>query len=193
MIAAFCSTASLRNKSITIPAHFESSAAVGAMIEFWRYGDLGHMPPDFVLALAPWGSVLIECLVPILAWRFTRLRVPALLTLFAFHFPMISTMNVSDYPMITFMSYPLLFSRAHFRILSRYIFRPSRATVGGALVGIVLQVWFIPWWGALTIFGLLVMALYGWSAGAMLEMVVSRHANARRHTRLSHPADRRLR
>jgi hypothetical protein len=155
-----------------------SSHAVNAMVDFWRYGDLGHMPPSWMQALAPWGTVVVECTVPIVAWRFARLRVPAILTLLAFHFPMISTMNVSDYPMITFMSYPLLFTRGHFRILSRHLFRLSRPNVAGAAIGVALQIWFIPWWGALTIFGLLVMALYGWSAGAMLEMVITRRRRA---------------
>jgi len=152
----------------------DMSSAAAAVTDFWRYGDIGHMPPVWVRALAAWGTVVIECAVPIVAWRFARLRVLAILVLFAFHFPMISTMNVSDYPMITLMSYPLLFSKGHFRILARHLLRPSKANVAGAVIGMALQAWFIPWWGALTIFGLFVMALYGWSAGSMIEMVRAR-------------------
>ena len=37
-----------------------------------------------------------------------------------------------------------------------------------------MQVWAIPWWGELTIFGLFVMGLWGWATGAMLHMVWDR-------------------
>jgi hypothetical protein len=152
----------------------DQSSAVRAITSFWQYGDLGHAPPLWALVLATWGAVVIECAVPLVAWRFARLRVPAILTLFAFHTPMISTMNVSDYPMITLACYPFLFSRGHFRILSRSLFRVSASNILGASVGIGTQLWFMPWWGGLTVFGLFVMALYGWAAAAMLRMVLWR-------------------
>ena len=108
--------------------------------------------------------------MPLIAWRSQRLRVPAILVLFAFHFPMISVMNVADYPMIASIFYCALFSRAHFRLVLRYARRASPWNVSGTVIGVAAQLWFIPYWGALTVFGLFVMGLWGWAAGSMLEM-----------------------
>lgn len=117
------------------------SAAAGAITQFWLYADLGEVPPDWVKWCAAYGTVAIECGVPIVAWRSRILRVPALLILMAFHYPMVSAMNVSDYPMIVSASYPCLFSEAHFRLLLRHLRRLTPWTVGGAIFGAAAQVW----------------------------------------------------
>lgn len=155
-----------------------SSPAVHAMAQFWIYADLGSELPTWAAWCAIYGTLIVECCVPWIAWRVPRLRIPAVLTLFAFHYPMVSTMNVSDYPMIVSAYYPCLFSRAQFRILLGYFLRASRWTVPSAALGVFLQVWAIPWWGELTIFGLFVMGLWGWATGAMLHMVWDRRKRA---------------
>lgn len=154
-------------------AHFfafdaSHSSAVEGLTTFWIYGDLGQTPPSAAMAIAIWGTVIIEALAPILAWRVKRLRVPLILVLFAFHFPHVAVMNVADYPMIASLGYVAFFDRAHFDHVLRHA-GPSRWTVAGATVGIAAQLWWIPWWGALTIFGIFVCALWGWAAGAMLR------------------------
>ena len=144
------------------------SSAASAITDFVRYAGLGSEAPAWAKWCAAYGAVGIECVVPIVAWRSTRLRVPALLTLMLFHFPMVSAMNVADYPMIVAASYPCLFSRTDFERLLQHL-GPSRWTLTGAAVGVLMQLWAMPWWGALTIFGLFVMGLFGWSAGAMID------------------------
>lgn len=74
--------------------------------------------------------------------------------------------------MIASAFYPALFSRAHFRLVLRHARRPNAFNVTGAAFGVAAQLWFIPWWGNLTIFGIGVMALWGWAAGAMIRMLV---------------------
>lgn len=154
------------------------SAAVEGLTTFWIYGDLGSMPPVWAIAVAIWGTIVIEALAPILAWRVHVLRVPLVLVLFAFHFPHVAVMNVADYPMIASAFYPALFTRAHFRLVLRHARRPNAFNVLGAALGVAAQLWFIPWWGRLTIFGIGVMALWGWASGAMIRMLV--HAAKRR-------------
>ena len=148
------------------------SAAVEGLTTFWIYGDLGSTPPGWAIAVAIWGTIVIEALAPILAWRVHALRVPLVLVLFAFHFPHVAVMNVADYPMIASAFYPALFPRAHFRLVLRHARRPNAFNVTGAALGVAAQLWFIPWWGALTIFGIGVMALWGWASGAMVRMLV---------------------
>jgi hypothetical protein len=77
-------------------------------------------------------------------------------------------MNVADYPMIASTSYVGLISLsdAH-RIASRL--SPTRWTVVGSLLGIAAQLWFMPYWGALMVFGIFVTGLWGWVLGAMVH------------------------
>ncbi|MCA9605357.1 MAG: hypothetical protein KC619_07170 [Myxococcales bacterium] len=151
------------------------SPAVQGIDDFWIYGDLGSQAPTWARALAAWGTVVIECAVPIVAWRVPRLTAPAMLLLFAFHFPMVSVLNVSDYPMLASAFYPALFTHARFRLVLRHARRPTAFTVTGAVIGAAAQLWFMPWWGALTGFGIFVMALWGWSAGAIVAMYATRY------------------
>lgn len=154
------------------------SAAVEGLTTFWIYGDLGSAPPTWAIAVAIWGTIVIEALAPLLAWRVHALRVPLVLVLFAFHFPHVAVMNVADYPMLASVFYPALFPRAHFRLVLRHARGPNAFNVTGAALGVAAQLWFIPWWGPLTIFGIGVMALWGWAAGAMIRMLA--HAARRK-------------
>ncbi|HJL16890.1 MAG TPA: HTTM domain-containing protein [Sandaracinaceae bacterium LLY-WYZ-13_1] len=149
----------------------DRSSAVEGLTTFWIYGDLGSVPPRWAMAVATYGTVAIELCAPLVAWRVPKLRVPAVLVLFAFHFPHVAVMNVADYPMIASAFYPALFSPGHFRLLLRHARRPNAWNVTGASLGIAAQLWWIPWWGGLTILGIFVMALWGWAGGSMLRMV----------------------
>jgi hypothetical protein len=148
------------------------SSAVDGLTTFWIYGDLGSAPPLWAMAIAIYGTIAIEALAPIVAWRVHALRVPAVLVLFAFHMPHVAVMNVADYPMIASAFYPAFFSHAHFRIFMRHARRPNAYTVGGAILGAALQLWFMPYFGALMALGIFVLALWGWAAGAMIRMLV---------------------
>lgn len=150
----------------------ERSDAIEGLTTFWIYGDLGSVPPTWAMALAVYGTVVIEAAAPLVAWRVPRLRVPAVITLFLFHFPHVAVMNVADYPMIASAFYPALFSRAHFRLLLRHARRPNAWNVTGAALGVAGQLWFMPYWGGLMALGLFVMGLWGWATGAMLRMTV---------------------
>ncbi|MEZ4339930.1 MAG: hypothetical protein R3B82_25185 [Sandaracinaceae bacterium] len=88
---------------------------------------------------------------------------------------MVSVLNVSDYPMLASAFYPALFTHARFRLVLRHARRPTAFTVTGAVIGAAAQLWFMPWWGALTGFGIFVMALWGWSAGAIVAMYATRY------------------
>lgn len=149
------------------------SAAVDGLRTFFVYGDLGAHPPAWLRWLAAWGTIVIETCVPLLAWRVPRLRVVGVATLCAFHVPHVAVMDVADYPMIASAFYPALFSRAEARIYAPF-FRPSRWNVAGAALGAAIQVWFLPWWGRLTIFGVFVLALWGWSLASIAHAIVTR-------------------
>ena len=146
------------------------SSAVHGLTTFFVYGDLGATPPRWAMAVAIYGTIVIEALAPVVAWRVRALRVPAVLVLFAFHFPHVAVMNVADYPMIASAFYPALFSRSHFTLLLRHARRPNAWNVTGAALGVAAQLWFIPYWGTLTVFGIFVCALWGWASGSMLRM-----------------------
>lgn len=166
----------------------DRSAAVEGLTTFWIYGDLGSVPPTWAMAMAVYGTVVIEAAAPLIAWRVPRLRVPAVITLFLFHFPHVAVMNVADYPMIASAFYPALFGRAHFRLLLRHARRPNAWNVTGAALGVFGQLWFMPYWGELMALGVFVMALWGWASGAMLRMTL-RGVMARRSVdaRAAHP------
>jgi hypothetical protein len=149
----------------------ERSSAVSGLTTFWIYGDLGSEPPSWAMAIAIYGTIVIEALAPIVAWRVTALRVPAILVLYAFHFPHVAVMDVADYPMIASAFYPALFSRAHFELLARNL-GVNAYTVSGGAIGACAQLWFMPWLGSLTGFGILVMVLWGYAAGAMIRMTL---------------------
>jgi hypothetical protein len=144
------------------------SSAVEGLTAFHIYGDLGSQPSRPAIALAVYGTVLIEALAPVIAWRVHKLRVPAILVLFAFHFPHVAVMNVADYPMIASISYVALFSPAHVRLVLRHA-RPNAWNVTGAALGVAAQLWFMPYGGALMVFGLFVCGSWGWAAGSMLR------------------------
>ncbi len=154
-----------------------SSAAQG-LTTFFIYGDLGSVPPRWAVAVAIYGTILIEAVAPPLAWRFRRLRVPLVLVLFAFHFPHVAVMNVADYPMLASAFYPALFSRGHFRLILRHA-RPNAYAATGAAFGVAGQLWFMPWVGGLTLLGVFVMGLWGFIAGAMVRMHVHAYRRAR--------------
>jgi hypothetical protein len=149
------------------------SSAVDGLTTFFIYGDLGNEPPRWAMALAIYGTIAIEALAPILAWRVERLRIPMVLALFAFHFPHVAVMNVADYPMIASAFYPAFFRENDFARVLEHM-RPSVYTVLGAVIGVALQLWFMPWIGALTLFGIVVTALWGWSAAAMIRSLTAR-------------------
>ena len=149
------------------------TAALGAVDDFWIYGDLGHAAPAWAKAFAIYGTLVVEYVVPWIALLFRRLTVPMVLVLMAFHFPHIAVMNVADYPMIASCFYPALFGEAHWRRLSLHL-RASPWTLGGAALGVAMQVWWMPYVGPLMVFGAAVMAVWGAWTGAMAAMVWTR-------------------
>ena len=154
------------NAGFTDPSASGPSAAVDGLTTFWIYGDLGQVPPHAIVLVAIWGTIAIELLAPLIAWRVPRLSFATIFVLMMFHVPHVAVMNVADYPMIASAFFPALVTRGQARILARHL-GPSRWTVIGAAIGIATQIWFLPWWGRLTIFGIFVLAVWGWAAGAM--------------------------
>lgn len=157
------------NSGFTNPSPDGPSAAVRGLTTFWIYGDLGSVPPSSAVALAIWGTIAIEMIVPIVALLLPRLAVPCIAILMLFHVPHVAVMDVADYPMIASAAYPALVSRAHARVLARHL-RPNAWTLAGAAIGVGTQLWFMPWFGRLTIFGIGVLAIWGWALGAMARM-----------------------
>ncbi|MBX7196586.1 MAG: hypothetical protein K1X94_31325 [Sandaracinaceae bacterium] len=149
------------------------SAAVEGLTTFWIYGDLGSHPPELARLVAAWGTIAIEMLVPILAWRVRRLRALGVATLCLFHVPHVACMDVADYPMLASCFYPALFPRGEARLYAPS-FRPSAWNVTGAAIGVATQLWFMPFWGRLTIFGIAVLALWGYGLGSLAHALVVR-------------------
>lgn len=156
------------------------SPAMAGVQFLWMFGGLGDHPPAWIGWIATYGSVAIETLVPVIAWRVRRLTIPAVLIMLAFHVPHVTSMGVADYPLMASTFYPALFSRGQWRIVWRH-FRASRATISGAAIGAAVQLWFMPWWNHMNVYGILVLALWGFAAGAMLQaMIASTRRRARR-------------
>ncbi len=151
----------------------ERSSAFKGVTDFWIYGDLGHRAPDWVVGIAIYGTLVVEYTVPILARLITPLRIWLVIALMLFHFPHIAVMNVADYPMLASAFYPALFTRGHWRLLERKLYRASRWNVSAAVMAVAAHFWFMPYWGALMVFGAGVVAIWGWWAGSMLEMTLS--------------------
>lgn len=150
------------------------SSAVEGLTTFWIYGDLGSDPPELARWIAAWGTIAIEMGVPLLAWRVPKLRALGVTTLCLFHVPHVACMDVADYPMIASSFYPALFSRGEGRLYAPF-FRPSAWNVGGAALGVAIQLWFMPWWGRLTIFGLFVLAIWGYALASVAHAIVVKH------------------
>lgn len=155
------------NTGFLDPSPEGPSAAVSGLTTFWIYGDLGGVPPAWAISLAIYGTIVIEIAVPIVALGAPRLALPAIVVLMVFHVPHVACMDVADYPMIASAFYPALVPRAHARLVARHL-GPSRFTIAGAAAGIAIQIWFMPWWGRLTIFGIAVLAIWGWAVGAII-------------------------
>ncbi|MFN9813599.1 MAG: hypothetical protein ACK6CU_28650 [Deltaproteobacteria bacterium] len=158
------------------------SAAVEGLTVFWIYGDLGSEPPTLARWVAAWGTIAIEMAVPLVAWRVRRLRVPAVATLCLFHVPHVACMDVADYPMIASSFYPALFSRAEARIYAPFN-RPRAWNQAGAALGVATQLWFMPWWGRLTVFGIVVLALWGYGLASVGHAIAARGAARRMRPR----------
>jgi hypothetical protein len=152
----------------------ERSAAFRGTTDFWIWGDLGSVAPTWAIAVATYGTLVVEYAFPIVALLVPRLTMPCVIGLMCFHFPHVAVMNVADYPMLASAFYPSLFTAARWRLLERELYAASRWNVAGAAIGVGAQLWWMPWWGELTIFGLGVMAIWGWWIGSMLRIYVSR-------------------
>ena len=126
--------------------------------------------------IAIYGTLVVEYTFPILARLFRKTRIWFVIGLMVFHFPHVAVMNVSDYPMLASAFYPALFTRDHWKIVEKSIFRVGWWNVGGALLGAGLQLWFIPWWGSLTIFGIFVAAWWGYLIMSLLATLRTRDA-----------------
>ncbi len=157
-----------------------ASAAYRGVNDFWVYGDLGDRAPRWAVATATYGTLVVEYGFPIVARLSSTLRPFLVLGLLLFHFPHVAVMNVADYPMIASTFYPSLFTAGHWRILERYLARPSRWNVGGALLGAAAELWWLPYGGAMSAFGVGVCMLWGWAAGSLLPMGLSRLAARRK-------------
>lgn len=156
------------NPVFTDPSLDGESVVIRGLTTLWIYGDLGSVPPAWAIATGIWGTLVIELAVPFLAWRFRALTIPGVLVLMAFHFPHVSALDIPDYPLIASAFYPSLFTDPQWRrVLARA--RPSPWTVLGGVAGGGAQIWFMPWWGPMSIFGIFVLSLWGWAAGAMLH------------------------
>ncbi|MCB9616135.1 MAG: hypothetical protein H6722_27170 [Sandaracinus sp.] len=171
--AVLCVTyfyAGLHKTNEAFLAFDDRSAAFRGTQDFWIYGDLGSVAPTWALAVATYGTLAVEYAFPIVALFVPRLTMACVLGLMCFHFPHVAVMNVADYPMLASAFYPALFTAARWRRLEPELFTASRWNVGGAILGVSAQLWWMPWWGELTIFGLGVMAIWGWWGGSMLRL-----------------------
>ncbi len=166
------------NAGFLDPSVDGTSAAIAGLTEFWIHGDLGSVPPAWARYAATYGTVVIEMGAPLLALLRPRLAPLCIAVLMAFHFPQVAVMNVADYPMIASTSYVGLLTLSDAHAIARRL-RPSRWTLAGALAGAGLQLWFMPYWGALMVFGIFVMALWGWALGAMVHAQWARTKDTR--------------
>lgn len=152
------------------------SAAYRGVNDFWVYGDLGDVAPRWAVGVAIYGTLVVEYLFPLLARLSSTLRPFLVLGLMLFHFPHVAVMNVADYPMLASAFYPALFTPGHWRVLERYLRTPSRWNVTGALLGAGAELWWLPYGGAMSTFGVGVCLLWGWGAGSLLQMCFGRRA-----------------
>ena len=145
------------------------SVAIQGLTTFWIYGDLGSVPPAWARGLAAWGSIAIELTAAPIAWLAPRFAFGAVLVLLAFNVPIVSALDIADYPMIASAFFPALLTRAQWRLLAPQL-RPSRWTALGAVAGGATQLWFMPWWGPMSAYGICVLALWGWAVGALARL-----------------------
>jgi hypothetical protein len=150
----------------------DRSAAVSGTMDFLRYGHVTRHPPRWALAFAVYGTIACEAVLPVVAWRFSRLRPAALLALMAFHFPHVSTLAVADYPMLASAYYPALFTPAQWSRFEARLARPTPFALAAVVTALFLQARFVPWWDPVTLFGLVVAALWGYAAAALLPMAL---------------------
>lgn len=152
------------------------SSAISGADTFFVYGDLGDHAPTWARHVATYGTLVVEVGFPILACLSTRRTSVFVAGLMLFHFPHIAVMNVADYPMIASVFYPAFYSRATWRVLARDLYQASPANLSGALIGASLQCWFLPYWGAMSVFGVVVAALWGWWIAAMIRSALRARA-----------------
>jgi len=153
----------------------EVSPAARVARDFLYAGELtGYYPPRWVLVGAIGLSLASELLLPTAILLFERWQYLLVAALLLFHVPLVAAFNVSDYPMIASAFFPCLLTRRSWERLQARLVRPDLFTIGGALTGLGVQVWFMPWWGWMPAYGLMVVALWGWAIGAMVAVGYSR-------------------
>jgi hypothetical protein len=138
-----------------------------ALRDFLRAGGLHGAP---ALAASAWAVVATELVMPLVAWRSARLRPLAVLALFVFHFPMLSSMGVSDYPMIVAALYPAWFTPDEWRFLAMRLAAPRRGLLVAAAIAMLADAWFVRHWGLTTGFGLIVAAMWGYAVLPLLAL-----------------------
>ena len=151
----------------------KSSGAETIRLFVYHGGLTSYYPPDWILAGGIYGSLFCELLLPLLILTMRRFQYPLIACMLLFHLPLISVMNVSDYPMIASIFYPALFTLVLWNRLEPHIARIGVWQIGGAILGMSAQIWFMPWWGWMTTFGVVVMGLWGWAIGAMIPATLN--------------------
>jgi hypothetical protein len=132
---------------------------------FLSTGKISSYAPYWLLAILLYGTLLCEMIVPTLMWRVSAVREFLILVMLVFHFPMVSTMAASDYPMIAVAFYPTLFAERDWSIVEhRLLNRWNWMNFAGALAVIAAHIRFTFLWTPNTVYGILVAGLWGFAA-----------------------------
>jgi len=159
------------------------SPGVEAIDSFLAAGKISSHAPQWLLGTLLPGILFCEMIVPTVMLSFAAVREFFILVMFAFHFPMISTMGASDYPMIIVAFYPTLFSRSQWSTVEDELLRRwNWMNLMGALLGVFTHLWFTVRWTPNTSYGILVAALWGFAAVALARCCL----NKARHLMVEH-------
>jgi hypothetical protein len=158
---------------------FDLNVSEGAATiqSFLSAGHISDHAPHWLLVLLLPGAILCEMVLPTLIWTIGSVRELFILIMLAFHFPMVTTLGASDYPMIVIAFYPVLFTEGHWAAFEHELLtRWNWMNVVGVIVGIAAHWRFTVEWTPNTVYGIFVAGLWGFAAVTLTKCSIARVA-----------------
>jgi hypothetical protein len=158
---------------------FDSTVSEGAgtIQSFLSAGHISSHAPHWLLVLLLPGAIFCEMVLPTLIWKVGSLRELFILIMLAFHFPMVTSLGASDYPMIAIAFYPVLFTENHWSAFEHELVkRWNWMNIVGALAGIAAHWRFTVEWTPNTVYGIFVAGLWGFAAVTLAKCFFARLA-----------------
>lgn len=172
VIAFYLCTSLHKMNSSFLSSSLDQSAAVGTLEAirslFWLT-DSTSAPLRIAFA---YGSVFIELVAPLIAWRSPKFRPLAILALFLFHLPMITRLGIIEFPWILSSLFPCFFSVPEWLWIEKRAREIPPTALAAAVLGILVSALMTPSYSWKSVFGTAELAVWGYLSTILLEFFI---------------------